>query len=731
MKKKYVSSICIIGALVVNAFSDNHGSLSEQIEGEWIMFRGDNYEIKNISNNKVKSTFYRWDGRMNFERSADLTLKEQSGGKQKTIINKGAEWEYLAGGKAPQDDNWTSLSFDSKKAGWKTGKAGFGYGDDDDETVLEDMQNKYSKIFIRKEFTLPEGTKLNNLALLINYDDAFVLHVNGRRLMNSNNLIIDEKTGAITVNNHEANGPEYFSLNNFAGAFKVGRNVIALEGHNTNLESSDFTLDPQLIMGGSTKYILTNRTEKASLPEGDWWYNKRAWNGQIDELMIWGKALNDEQIANLWNEGKGSKKAPEGTAQSLIGHWPFDGDLKDKSKNKRNAVGHNSPGFSEGKLGKALLLNGANQYVSLGGKPGDYAPKSGSITISFWFSANKLDNRWQTLISNGDAGGSKWRIHRHQFTNNISYIGGAMANNNMVDINDGKLHHLVAVTEKDKEVRLYIDNKVIRNSGNNGIGDLTLNKINPTVGAELQGLENLKPSLEGALIPSQDSLRITVNPIPDTPGWIYNNRSGVYKRTSDKGIALLLASQRGDQEKVNNLLHSKVDPNTQISGSYNALAYAASSGHLDIVKTLLRNKADVNKAARFQKTPLLVTAGTNQIEAAKLLLSNGADLNAKQGQGAYATHEACFWGQPEMLKFLLEKGLDPNLQNNGGFTAMHFAIWQMQKGRQEWNEPRIKCVKILMDHGANPKLKAGNNNQTPVQQALNKGLDSVAKILLK
>ena len=47
MKKKYVSSIGIIGALVVNAFSDNHGDLSKQIEGEWIMFRGDNYEIKN------------------------------------------------------------------------------------------------------------------------------------------------------------------------------------------------------------------------------------------------------------------------------------------------------------------------------------------------------------------------------------------------------------------------------------------------------------------------------------------------------------------------------------------------------------------------------------------------------------------------------------------------------------------------------------------------------------
>ena len=731
MKKQYMIISCAIGALTLNALSDNDGSLLKRIEGEWIMFRGDSYEIKNISNGKVTSKFYRWDGRMNFERSADISLRDQSSGEQQTIIDQGAKWDYLASGNTPENNSWTGLSFDGKKAGWKTGKAGFGYGDDDDQTLLEDMQNKYSKVFIRKEFTLPEGTKLNNLALLINYDDAFVLHVNGRRLMNSKSLTINEKTGEVAVNNHEANGSEYFSLNDYAGAFKAGKNVIAFEGHNTNLESSDFTLDPQLIMGGSTKYVLTNRTEKTSLSDGDWWFKKRAWNGKIDELTIWGKALNDEEVADLWNEGKGRKELPKGSSKSLIGHWPFDGDLHDKSGNKRNASGHNSPGFSEGKIGKALELNGENQYVTLGGKPVDYAPKSGSITISFWFSADKLDHRWQTLISNGDAGWGKWRIHRHQFSDNISYMGGAMAVNKMVNINDGELHHLVAVTEKDKEVRLYIDNKPIRNTGNNGVGNLTLNKINPTVGAELQGLENLKPALEGALIPSQDSLRITVKPLADTPGFIYNNRAGVYKRTSDPEIALLLASQRGDQEKVSNLLNSKADANAHVSGSYNALAYAASRGHLDVVKTLLNNKADVNKAANFQKTPLLVTAGTNQIDAAKLLLANGANLNAQQGQGAYATHEACFFGQPEMLKFLLKKGLDPNLQNSGGFTAMHFAVWQMQEGRHEWNEPRIRCVKLLMDNGANPKLKAGNNNQSPIQQALSKGLDHVVKILIK
>ena len=136
MKKQYMIISCAIGALTLNALSDNDGSLSKRIEGEWIMFRGDSYEIKNISNGKVTSKFYRWDGRMNFERSADINLRDQSSEEQKTIIDQGEEWDYLASGNIPEDNSWTGLSFKSKKAGWKTGKAGFGYGDDDDETLL-------------------------------------------------------------------------------------------------------------------------------------------------------------------------------------------------------------------------------------------------------------------------------------------------------------------------------------------------------------------------------------------------------------------------------------------------------------------------------------------------------------------------------------------------------------------------------------------------------------------
>jgi len=725
MKTILVLGISILTLKITRA--DNHGNLINQIEGEWIMYRGDQFEIKKISSSKVESTFYDWKGNTRIKRSSNLKLSSDSAGKSETIIKQGEKWQYLAGGKEPTDSSWTGLSFDAEKAGWKTGEAGFGYGDNDDKTVLAEMQNKYTKVFIRKEFEISEGSELKSLGLLINYDDAFVLHANGRRLLNSNSLIVNEQTGEITVNNHEANNSEYFSLNDYAGAFKIGKNVIAIEGHNTNLESTDFTLDPQLLIGGSGSFVETNRKAVHESPQTNWFYKNRSWNGKIDDLRIWGRALSDDEVTALWNRGKGTNEISKETSESLIGHWPFDGNLKDASGKGRDGKGYNSPGFADGKIGKALNLNGDNQYVTLGGKSTDYTPESGSITISLWFSANEFDKRWQTLIAIGDAGWSDWRIHRHQLSNNISYSGGAWVRNN-TKINDGKMHHVVAVTEKGKQVKLYIDNVLVSNTGNNGIGDLQTDEDGwlPAVGANLQGQINLSTPLEGEFIPMQDSLRVTAKPSPKA--WVNNSHRGLFRKVDSPNEALLIAARKGDIEKVRTLIKSGVDPNTTSPNSYTALGYAAVGGHLDIVKLLLKNKADVNQSSRFQKTPLNVTTGSSEIDAAKILIANGAKLNSRNGNGGFATHEAAFWGQPLMLEFLLkENAFDPNLRTKNGQTAIHYAIWKMQKGQDELNKPFLECIKILLKHGTNPEIR-GNGN-TAIQFAMSKGLDNVVKLL--
>ncbi len=162
------------------------------------------------------------------------------------IIPAHAEWSYLAGGEEPETEMWTQLGFDPKEEGWKSGAAGFGYGDGDDRTELKDMRGNYTSIFIRREFDLPRGTDLKRLGLAINYDDAFVLHVNGKELLSKG--IVRGKDGKVKVGKHEASGAEFYPLGAFADVFKVGKNVIAMEGHNAEKGSSDLSLDPALLV---------------------------------------------------------------------------------------------------------------------------------------------------------------------------------------------------------------------------------------------------------------------------------------------------------------------------------------------------------------------------------------------------------------------------------------------------------------------------------------------------
>lgn len=164
----------------------------------------------------------------------------------KVILPPNTQWDYLAEDEGPETEMWTKAGFDSKQEGWKRGSAGFGYGDGDDRTELPEMQGKFTAIYIRREFEIPQGTNLKRLGLKINYDDAFVLYVNGKELLSKGIFLgVD---GVAKVEKHEASGAEYFSLAEFADTFKEGKNVIALECHNVSKDSSDLSLDPTLVV---------------------------------------------------------------------------------------------------------------------------------------------------------------------------------------------------------------------------------------------------------------------------------------------------------------------------------------------------------------------------------------------------------------------------------------------------------------------------------------------------
>jgi hypothetical protein len=156
------------------------------------------------------------------------------------LIGKNEIWKYSAGGSQPPAA-WNQAGFDDTS--WKSGRAGFGYGDSDDATVLEDMRNRYTAVYIRKQFDVERLDGLDSLYLYVNYDDGFIAYINGKQVTSA---AVTRDAGGLHVEQHEVQGYEEFVILDAKSFLKPGRNVLAIEGHNVSPDSSDFSLDPAL-----------------------------------------------------------------------------------------------------------------------------------------------------------------------------------------------------------------------------------------------------------------------------------------------------------------------------------------------------------------------------------------------------------------------------------------------------------------------------------------------------
>ena len=123
-----------------------------------------------------------------------------------------------------------------------TGRAGFGYGDDDDVTRLPAGT---VAVLIRTTFEVPDPGAVASLVLGVDYDDGFVAFLNGERVAAANAPLgrIDFTTPA--ARNHEAGREEYFDLEAHRGLLRAGKNVLAVAGFNLR-PSTDMSLYPRL-----------------------------------------------------------------------------------------------------------------------------------------------------------------------------------------------------------------------------------------------------------------------------------------------------------------------------------------------------------------------------------------------------------------------------------------------------------------------------------------------------
>ena len=170
------------------------------------------------------------------------------------FVSTGDTWAFFRGKTAPSTpaDAWKEPDFDDSQ--WETGPGGFGYDDDDDFTVLTDMRRNYVSVYIRKAFNVDSVPSGRNLELLIDYDDGFTAYLNDREVARAGMPAGAVAYDTVASTSHEASKPGIFVLGDAGDLLREGRNVLAIEGHNNALASTDLTLKPTLRMPPATGY---------------------------------------------------------------------------------------------------------------------------------------------------------------------------------------------------------------------------------------------------------------------------------------------------------------------------------------------------------------------------------------------------------------------------------------------------------------------------------------------
>jgi len=153
-------------------------------------------------------------------------------------------YKYLKGSEAtalPAD--W--MSADYSDTGWNTGAAPFRYGDGTGGTVLTDMANTYTTVYFRTKFTGVGTASIKTISFTVDYDDGFIIWINGQEVFKKS-APDNPVYNSLATENHESGTPVVINIDSGAVNLIDGDNVLAIQGFNVSLTSTDFYFDLQI-----------------------------------------------------------------------------------------------------------------------------------------------------------------------------------------------------------------------------------------------------------------------------------------------------------------------------------------------------------------------------------------------------------------------------------------------------------------------------------------------------
>lgn len=219
-------------------------------------------------------------------------------------------------------EEWRQVDFDDST--WLTGPTGIGYGDNDDTTVLNDMQGSYVSVYFRRAFEVQNPLRFQALRFEIDFDDGYVAYLNGVEIARSG-LSGRPPSHQVTAASHEAGSVETLDVSDRLNLLVQGTNVLAVQVHNAGLGSSDLTFRPRLIA-----LELTGAPPGGNLVEnGDFDFGSFRWmieGNHIHSGASEAKAINGAASLKLIATGRGDNKVNrlETAVPGLVGGHSYD-----------------------------------------------------------------------------------------------------------------------------------------------------------------------------------------------------------------------------------------------------------------------------------------------------------------------------------------------------------------------------------------------------------------------
>jgi hypothetical protein len=139
-------------------------------------------------------------------------------------IAEGDRWNYFAGTEEPPVQ-WNHVRFDDSK--WLKGRSGFGYGIGTYRTLLGDMKGRYQTVYLRRDFLVNDPLNITAITFSLICNGPFVAYINGREAIRNSEPV-----------------PIQIDLTGFAEVLHKGRNVLAVQCSNVDINNDKFYFAP-------------------------------------------------------------------------------------------------------------------------------------------------------------------------------------------------------------------------------------------------------------------------------------------------------------------------------------------------------------------------------------------------------------------------------------------------------------------------------------------------------